>query len=79
MDLTQKDKAFTWGSAEANAFTSLKTRFTTAPILTYPDNNCQFRLETDTSDFATGAVLSILKNDKWHPVTFSSHTMSPEE
>ena len=79
MDLTQKDKAFTWGSGEANAFTSLKTRFTTAPILTYPDNNCQFRLETDTSDFATGAVLSILKNDKWHPVTFSSHTMSPEE
>ena len=64
MDLTQKDKAFTWGSTEANAFTSLKTWFTTTPILTYPDNDCQFRLETDTSDFATGAVLSIPKNDK---------------
>ena len=79
MDLTQKDKAFTWGSTEANTFTSLKTWFTTTPILTYPDNDCQFRLETDTLDFATGAVLSILKNDKWHPVAFSSHTMSPEE
>ena len=78
-DLTQKDKAFTWGSVEANAFTSLKTRFTTAPILAYPDNDCQFRLETDTSDFATGAVLSIQKDDKWHPVAFSSHAMSPEE
>ena len=78
-DLTQKDKAFTWGSTEANAFASLKTRFTTTPILAYPDNDCQFRLETDASDFATGAVLSILKNDKWHPVAFSSHAMSPEE
>ena len=78
-DLTQKDKAFTWGSMEANMFASLKTCFTTAPILAYPDNDCQFRLETDASDFATGAVLSIQKDDKWHPVTFSSHTMSPEE
>ena len=78
-DLMQKDKAFTWRSAEANAFTSLKSCFTTAPILTYPNNNCQFRLETDASDFTTSAVLSILKDDKWHPVAFSSHAMSPEE
>ena len=75
----QKDKAFTWGSVEANAFASLKTHFTTTPILAYPDNNCQFRLETDASDFGTSAVLSIQKDDKWHPVTFSSHTMSLEE
>ena len=79
MDLLQKDKAVTWGSAEANAFASLKTRFTTAPILAYPDNDCQFRLETDASDFATGAVLSIQKDDKWHPIAFSSHAMSLEE
>ena len=79
MDLTQKDKAFTWGSVEANVFASLKSRFTTTPILAYPNNDCQFRLETDTSNFATGAVLSILKDDKWHPIAFSSHTMSPEE
>ena len=39
-DLMQKDKAFTWGSTEANAFASLKTHFTTAPILAYPDNDC---------------------------------------
>ena len=79
MDLTQKDKVFTWGTMEAEAFAQLKHCFTTAPILAYPDNNCQFRLETDTSDFATGIVLSILKDDKWHPVAFSSHAMSLEE
>ena len=78
-DLTQKDKAFTWGDTEANTFASLKTRFTSAPILAYPDNDCQFRLETDALDFTTGAVLSILKGNKWHPIAFSSHAMSPEE
>ena len=70
---------FSWGTVEAEAFAALQNRFTTAPILTYPDNDCQFRLETDASDFATGAVLSIQKDDKWHPVAFSSHAMSPEE
>ena len=78
-DLMQKDKAFTWDSTEANTFASLKTCFTSTPILAYPDNDCQFRLETDALDFATGAILSILKDNKWHPVAFSSHTMSLEE
>ena len=78
-DLTQKDKVFTWGTVEAEAFAALQTCFTTAPILAYPDNDCQFRLETDASDFATGAVLSIQKDDKWLPVAFSSHAMSLEE
>ena len=36
----------------------------TAPILAYPDNNCQFCLECDASNYATGAVLSILKGDR---------------
>ena len=51
----------------------------TAPVLAYPDNDCQFRLECDASNYATGAVLSILKEGKWHPVTYHSHSMSPEE
>ena len=58
---------------------TLKLRFTTAPILAYPDNDKVFHLETDASDFATGAVLSIEQNGKWHPVAFSSHSMTPEE
>ena len=51
----------------------------TAPVLAYPDNNCQFHLECNASNYATGAVLSILKEDKWHPVAYHSHSMSPEE
>ena len=78
-DLTKKDQAFKWKDPQQLAFDMLKQRFTTVPILVFPDIDKQFCLETDASDFATSAVLSILKDDKWHPVTYSSHSMSPEE
>ena len=78
-DLTKKNQPFEWKDSQQTAFDMLKQQFTTAPILTFPDIDKQFCLETDASDFATGAVLSILKDDKWHPVAYSSHSMSPEE
>ena len=78
-DLTKKDTSFAWKEAQQMAFDTLKLHFTTAPILTYTNNDRVFCLETDASDFATGAVLSIEPNGKWHPVAFSSHSMTPEE
>ena len=78
-DLTKKDQAFEWKQPQQIVFDMLKQRFTTAPILTFLDIDKQFSLETDASDFATGAVPSILKDDKWHPIAYSSHSMSPEE
>ena len=67
MDLTQKDKVFTWRTTEAKAFSELKQCFTTAPVLAYLDNDCQFHLETDALDFTTRAVLSILKDESGTP------------
>ena len=78
-DLLKKDVVFKWKEAQQHAFDMLKEKLTTAPILAYPDNNCQFCLEYNTSNYATGAVLSILKEDKWHPVAYHSHSMSPKE
>ena len=75
----KKDTPFVWGSAQQQAFSMLKERFTMAPILAYPDNDCKFCLECDSLDFATGAVLSILKNDKWHLVAYTSYFMSLEK
>ena len=43
------------------------------------DLDCKFRLESDASNYATGAVLSIEKDSIWHPVAFSSHSMTPQE
>ena len=78
-DLTRKDTSFAWKEAQQMAFDTLKLCFTTAPILAYPNNNRVFCLETDASDFATGVVLSIEQNGKWHPVVFFSHSMILEE
>ena len=78
-NLLKKDVVFEWKEAQQHAFDMLKKKFTTAPVLAYPDNNCQFHLECDTSNYTTGAVLFILKEDKWHPVAYHSHSMSPEE
>ena len=78
-DLTKKDQAFEWKDSQQTVFDTLKQQFTTAPILAFPDIDKQFHLETDALNFTTGAVLSILKDDKWHPVAYSSHSMSPEE
>ena len=78
-DLLKKDVVFEWTETQQYAFDTLKRKFTTAPVLAYPDINCQFRLECDASNYATGVVLSILKEDKWHPIAYHSHSMSPEE
>jgi len=57
-NLTWKDTEWRWGTADQSAFNSLKEWITTAPILALPDNSQPFRIEADSSDFATGAVLS---------------------
>lgn len=57
-DLTKKDQPWVWGEAQNNVFEVLKKAFTSAPILRIPDDVNPFRLSTDASDFAVGAVLS---------------------
>jgi len=54
---------------------------TTAPVLMSPQNSEPFRVEADSLDFATGAVLSqqSTTDGKWHPVVFYSKSLSPVE
>jgi len=79
-DLTKKGIKWTWTHSCQEAFDKLKEMFTTCPILTHFDDTCPTKLETDTSDFALGAVLSQLCEDKkWHPVAFHSRMFSPAE
>ena len=80
-DLTKADSEFKWSSKEKLAFDILKDRITSAPILALPDNSKPYCVEADSSDFATGAVLSQqnLEDGKWHPVAFLSKSLSPVE
>ena len=57
MLLTCKDVPWKWENKHENAFQTLKNAFTTAPILQLPNDTAPYRLETDSSEFATGAIL----------------------
>ena len=78
-DLMKKENPFCWKEPQQVAFDMLKLHFTMVPILAFPDIDCVFHLESDTSDYTTGAVLSIEKEGVWHPIAFSSHSMMPQE
>jgi hypothetical protein len=53
---------------------------TSAPVLTTSTDDQPFCIEADSSDFATGAVLSQLLTDdgKWHPVAYSKSLSETE-
>jgi len=57
----------------------LKGSVTSALVLISPDPTKPFHIEADSSDFATGAVLSKIssEDEKWHPVAFLSKSLSP--
>ena len=77
-DLTHSEQVWTWSGKEQVAFEDLKTAVTTAPVLVSPQESNPFWIEADSSDFATGAVLSqqSTMDGKWHFVAFYSKSLS---
>ena len=62
------------------AFEELKKKLTSPPVLTFPDFEKSFVVETDASSVAVGAVLAQRNEDrKCHPVQYASRTMSDAE
>jgi len=59
-NLTRKEQKWNWNSSAASTFWKLKELVTSAPVLTTPADDQPFRIEADSSDFTTGAVLSQL-------------------
>jgi hypothetical protein len=57
-ELTKKDQDFAWNNKAQIAFDALKVAFTQAPILLTFDPEKEIVVETDSSDYALGAVLS---------------------
>ncbi|KAG5717483.1 hypothetical protein E4T56_gene4852 [Termitomyces sp. T112] len=79
--LTVKDAAWWWESLQQMAFGALKQAVTSKPVLLFPDDGSPFHVEADSSDFATGEVLSQQSKDdgKWHPVAFYSKRLNAVE
>jgi len=61
--LTRKDVKWVWRESQQKTFDELKGVFMTKPILAAPDLDKEFRVEADTSNYATGEVLSMKCSD----------------
>jgi len=68
------------GGTQQKVFDELKKRFVEGPILVAADYMRPLHVESDASDFATGAVLSMLcEDEKWHPCAFLSKGLNDVE
>src|SRR5882724_3889183 len=80
MHLTHKGTPWHFSDECHSAFKALKKAFTTAPVLTHWIPDTQITVETDASDNALAAVLSIMtSNGELHPIAFHSRTFSALE
>ena len=63
---------FFWSESQHKAFIELKHHLYSALVLTLPDLQQPFEIETDASDYAIGSVLT----QHGHPVAYHSETLS---
>ena len=80
-ELLRKNRKFRWTSEAQTAFNSLRTSFTTAPVLRHFNPSLPTILEADASDYAVGAVISQRdpETGMLHPITFHSRKFNAAE
>ncbi|XP_063390383.1 uncharacterized protein LOC134676003 [Cydia fagiglandana] len=77
--LTKKNEPWKWQDEQQQAFTELKTRLTSAPILVQADYSKQFILRTDSSNYALGACLMQGEGHDERPIEYASRLLTPAE
>ena len=78
-EIMKKNRRFTWTPhCEADSHNP-KTAMIESMVLSHPENNSPFVLDTDASDNSLGAVLSNGIDCVEYPVAFTSRVLSPVE
>ena len=78
--LLKKDVEWTWGVAQAKAFTVSKDLLVSKKCLTHFDSTLDLTLACDASAYGLGAVLSHKMADGTErPIAYSSRTLTPSE
>ena len=78
--LTRKDVKWNFTDDARNSFNTLKHAFTSAPVLTHWIPGKPIVVETDASDYALAAILSIQDDTgEIHPVAFHSRCFTAAE
>ncbi|RKK40146.1 hypothetical protein BFJ67_g11116 [Fusarium oxysporum f. sp. cepae] len=80
IELTKKDKPFTWHNEAQEAFDGIKQAILSKPVLAMFDPDKEIELETDSSDFALGGQIGQRDNTgKLHPIAFYLHKLHGAE
>ena len=75
----RKGVEWEWDTQQELALRKIKQLLTTGPILTCPDLNHPFPLETDASDTGLGAALTQNIDDNSHVIAFASRSLNEAE
>jgi hypothetical protein len=67
-EIVKKVVGFKWGEEQENAFSLLKSKLISTPLLSLPDFNKAFKIECDALGIGIGAVLM---QEKWLIAYFS--------
>ena len=74
--LLEQNKPFRFDAECQHAFTELKKKLVSAPIIVAPDWSKSFELMCDASDYAIGAVLGQRKDKVFHSIYYASKTLT---
>ena len=77
--LIEAGRQFEWTPETDKAFKTLKEKLTQAPILGYPLPQGNFLIDTDASDYATGAVLAQVQDNTERVIAYYSQTLNSAE
>ena len=77
--MTRKDQNFVWCPSQQEAFEDLKNRFSTTPVLAYPNFELPFILTTDAFKAAVAAILSQVQDGVENPIAYASRQLNKVE
>ena len=78
-ELTKKHQRFYWNENCQRSFEDLKNRLIGAPILSHPNYDRPFVLDTDASNNSIAAVVSNLDSNTENPLAFASRVLTRTE
>lgn len=78
-NLLRKNTPFIWNSDCNSALEAVKTHLTTAPILTCPNFDLPFVVQTDASDFGLGCVLTQVQQGEEKVISYLSRSLTKSE
>jgi RNase H-like domain found in reverse transcriptase len=68
-----------WTDLQQNAFEGLCSKLSNRPMLALPNNSDPYRIHSNASLLASGAVLEQQQEGKWKVIAYTSKSFSPAE